>query len=251
MAQQGNQPLPAKEAGLLRQIVKFYESKQYKKGLKAADQILKNHAGHGETLAMKGLTLNCLDRKKEAYDHVRRGLKEDLKSHVCWHVYGLLYRSDREYREAIKCYTNALKWDKDNIQILRDMALLQIQMRDLNGFLETRNRLLQLRPGNRNNWIAFAIAHYLNKHYDIAVQVLTAYEGTLDDIPKEEAYEHSEMLLFKATLLEASSKLQEAREFLDASEAQIKDKLGWLEMKAKLLLRLEALDEAEQLYRLP
>lgn len=36
-----------------------------------------------ETLAMKGLTLNCLGRKDEAYEHVRRGLKNDLKSHVC------------------------------------------------------------------------------------------------------------------------------------------------------------------------
>ena len=41
---------------------------------------------------MKGLTLNCLGRKEEAYDHVRRGLRNDLKSHVCWHVYGLLQR---------------------------------------------------------------------------------------------------------------------------------------------------------------
>ena len=36
-----------------------------------------------ETLAMKGLTLNCLGRKEEAYEHVRRGLLNDLKSHVC------------------------------------------------------------------------------------------------------------------------------------------------------------------------
>lgn len=36
-----------------------------------------------ETLAMKGLTLNCLGRKEEAYDLVRRGLRNDLKSHVC------------------------------------------------------------------------------------------------------------------------------------------------------------------------
>ena len=43
-----------------------------------------------ETLAMKGLTLNNLGRKEEAYDYVRRGLRADLKSHVCWHVYGLL-----------------------------------------------------------------------------------------------------------------------------------------------------------------
>ena len=65
-----------------------------------------------ETLAMKGLTLNCLGRKEEAYDFVRRGLKNDLKSHVCWHVYGLLQRSDRKYDEAIKAYRNALRWDK-------------------------------------------------------------------------------------------------------------------------------------------
>ena len=39
---------------------------------------------------MKGLTLNNLGRKDEAYDYVRRGLRADLKSHVCWHVYGLL-----------------------------------------------------------------------------------------------------------------------------------------------------------------
>lgn len=83
---------------------------------------------------MKGLTLNCMGRKEEAYEHVRRGLRNDLMSHVCWHVYGLLQRSDKKYDEAIKCYRNALKWDKDNVQILRDLSLLQIQMRDLEGY---------------------------------------------------------------------------------------------------------------------
>ena len=46
----------------------------------------------------------------------------------------LLQRSDKKYDEAIKCYRNALKWDNDNIQILRDLSLLQIQMRDLDGY---------------------------------------------------------------------------------------------------------------------
>lgn len=93
-----------------------------------------------ETLAMKGLTLNCLGRKEEAYEYVRRGLRNDLRSHVCWHVYGLLQRSDKKYDEAIKCYRNALKWEKDNIQILRDLSLLQIQMRDMEGY-RVRERL--------------------------------------------------------------------------------------------------------------
>jgi hypothetical protein len=34
-----SQQLPAKEATLFRQVVKFYETKQYKKGIKAADQV--------------------------------------------------------------------------------------------------------------------------------------------------------------------------------------------------------------------
>lgn len=129
-------PLPPKENALFKRILKCYEQKQYKNGLKFAKQILGNSkfAEHGETLAMKGLTLNCLGKKEEAYEHVRRGLRNDLKSHVCWHVYGLLQRSDRKYDEAIKAYRNALRWDKDNLQILRDLSLLQIQMRDLEGY---------------------------------------------------------------------------------------------------------------------
>ena len=106
-----------------------------KMGLKLTKQILGNPdtANHGETLAMKGLILNCIGRKAEAYEYVRKGLRNDLTSHVCWHVYGLLQRSDHKYYEAIKCYRNALKYDKDNITILRDLSLLQIQMRDLEG----------------------------------------------------------------------------------------------------------------------
>ncbi|KAK7333807.1 hypothetical protein VNO80_30586 [Phaseolus coccineus] len=62
------------------QNMKSYETKQYsKKGLKAADAILKKFPNHG----------------------------------------------DREYREAIKCYRNALKIDPDNIEILLDLSLLQ------------------------------------------------------------------------------------------------------------------------------
>lgn len=33
-----------------------------------------------ETLSMKGLTLNCMDRKSEAYDLVRQGLKVSILS---------------------------------------------------------------------------------------------------------------------------------------------------------------------------
>ena len=45
--------LPPKESTLFKSIVKHYETKQYKKGLKAADTVLKKFPEHGETNAMK------------------------------------------------------------------------------------------------------------------------------------------------------------------------------------------------------
>ncbi|KAF7843310.1 N-terminal acetyltransferase A complex auxiliary subunit NAA15 [Senna tora] len=243
--------LPPKEANLFKLIVKSYETKQYKKGLKAADAILKKFPDHGETLSMKGLTLNCMDRKSEAYELVRQGLKNDLKSHVCWHVYGLLYRSDREYREAIKCYRNALKIDPDNIEILRDLSLLQAQMRDLAGFVETRQQLLTLKPNHRMNWIGFAVSHHLNSNASKAVEILEAYEGTLEDDypPENERCEHGEMLLYKVSMLEECGLLERALEELHKKELKIVDKLAYKEQEVSLRVKLGHLEEGEKLYR--
>ncbi|KAG0580041.1 hypothetical protein KC19_4G143400 [Ceratodon purpureus] len=247
----GGQALPPKEANLFKLIVKSYETKQYKKGLKASDQILRKFPDHGETLAMKGLTLNCMEKKAEAYELVRKGLKNDLKSHVCWHVYGLLYRSDRDYREAIKCYRCALRIDPENIQILRDLSLLQAQMRELSGFVETRRQLLTLKPSHRNNWIGFAIAHHINHEPGMAVNILDAYEGTLEEDfpPESERYEHSEMLLYKATVLEEAGQPEKALEELSKKEGKIVDKLGLREHRASLYLQINHLAEAEEIYR--
>eukprot|EP01023_Acetabularia_acetabulum_P015627 TRINITY_DN17634_c0_g1_i4.p1 TRINITY_DN17634_c0_g1~~TRINITY_DN17634_c0_g1_i4.p1 ORF type:complete len:865 (-),score=147.57 TRINITY_DN17634_c0_g1_i4:456-3050(-) len=240
--------LSGREANLFRQVVKLYESKQYKKGLKSADQLLKSKPGHGETLAMKGLILSYMNRKNEAYDLVKEGVKNDLKSHVCWHVYGLLHRGDRNYKEAIKCYLLALKHDPDNLQILRDLSLLQIQLRDINGFVETRRKLLSLKANNRNNWISFALAHHLEGNHSVAVQVLDAYSSTQDNdtthMELSEAHEYSEMILYKAIVMREGGDLKGALKFLQENFKKIKDKTGFMEIKAEILMDLDLMDEA-------
>lgn len=62
---------------------------------------------------------------------------------------GLLHRGQKDYLQAIKAYKQALKLDPTNMLILRDNSLLQVQMRDLNGFLETRRRILTDKPNNK------------------------------------------------------------------------------------------------------
>uniref|UniRef100_A0A8C7XDM9 N-alpha-acetyltransferase 15, NatA auxiliary subunit n=1 Tax=Oryzias sinensis TaxID=183150 RepID=A0A8C7XDM9_9TELE len=242
--------LPPKENALFKRILRCYEHKQYRNGLKFCKQILSNpkFAEHGETLAMKGLTLNCLGKKEEAYELVRRGLRNDLRSHVCWHVYGLLQRSDKKYEEAIKCYRNALKWDKDNLQILRDLSLLQIQMRDLEGYRETRYQLLQLRPAQRASWIGYAIAYHLLEDYEMAAKIIEEFRKTQQMSPDKVDYEYSELLLYQNQVLREAGLYKEALEHLSSYEKQICDKLAVEETRGELLLKLERLEEATQVY---
>lgn len=213
--------------------------KQYKNGLKLAKQILSNPKfnEHGETLAMKGLTLNCIGRKEEAYDHVRRGLRNSLKSHVCWHVYGLLQRSDKKYDEAIKCYRNALKCEKDNIQILRDLSLLQIQMRDLEGYRETRHQLFKLRPSQHASWIGFAMSYHLLGDFETANSILDTFRQS-QQLNETYDYKHSELLLYQNQILQESGNLEKALKHLHDFTAQICDKLAVKETLGDLYLRL-------------
>ena len=120
--------LPKKEQELFRTVVNCYETKKYKKGMKNADMILKKYPNHGETMAMKGLITNCLGQKVEAYELVKLGVRNGVKSHICWHVFGLLHKSDKNLKEASKCYLNALRIDPGNQNILRDLSALQVQV---------------------------------------------------------------------------------------------------------------------------
>uniref|UniRef100_A0A8C8CZ70 N-alpha-acetyltransferase 15, NatA auxiliary subunit n=1 Tax=Oncorhynchus tshawytscha TaxID=74940 RepID=A0A8C8CZ70_ONCTS len=231
--------------------IRCYEHKQYRNGLKFCKQILSNpkFTEHGETLAMKGLTLNCLGKKEDAYELVRRGLRNDLKSHVCWHVYGLLQRSDKKYDEAIKCYRNALKWDKDNLQILRDLSLLQIQMRDLEGYRETRYQLLQLRPAQRASWIGYAVAYHLLEDFEMAAKIVEEFRKTQQTSPDKVDYEYSELLLYQNQVLREAGLFKEALEHLTTYEKQICDKLAVEETRGELLLQLDRSEEATEVYR--
>jgi len=244
------QQLPAKDQAVFRSIVKFYETKQYKKGVKAADSILKKHPDHGETLCMKGLTISYLDKKEEAYDLVRKGLKNDLKSHVCWHVFGLLYRQDRDYYEAVKCYRQALRIDPENIQILRDLSVLQIHGRDLVGFAETRRKLLQAKPSNRLNWVGYAIAEHLCKSFEFAWTCIDNYENSFKEQDGSVSdYENSELHLYKATIMEEAGKFEEALECLKINETKIVDKIALWEAKGRILMFLGRHEESAEIYK--
>ncbi|KAL1604637.1 hypothetical protein SLS59_003832 [Nothophoma quercina] len=243
------QPLPSKEQTLFRSVVKYYESKQYKKGIKAADQILKKHPNHGDTQAMKALIINSQGHGDEAFTLCKLALKNDMKSHICWHVYGLLWRSVKNYEEAIKAYKFALRIEPGSLNILRDLALLQCQIRDYQGYIESRRKMMQERPQLRQNWTALAVAFHLAGQLDEAENILKTYEETLKQTPPKGDIEHSEAVLYKNTIIAESGDTERALKHLDEVIKSQLDRTSAYELRAKYLLDLGRNEEAEQAYR--
>ena len=243
------QPLAPKEAAQFRTVIRSYEDKQYKRGLKTADLILKKVPRHGDTMAMKALILNSQGKTEEAFSLAKDALTADMKSHICWHVYGLLYRSDKNFEEAIKAYKFALKLEPESAQIQRDLAILQVQMRDYQGYIQSRNSMLQARPQLRQSWTALAIANHLAGNLSEAENVLTTYEGTLKSTPLRYDLENSETIMYKNSLIAEQGDYERALEHLDSACKQNLDRLALMESRASLLAKLGKKEEAAKAYR--
>jgi tetratricopeptide (TPR) repeat protein len=152
-----------------------------------------------------------------------------------------LHRSDRNYNEAIKAYKQALRIDDDNIQILRDLSMLQIQMRDLPGFAITRHAILTLKPNGKINWLAFALAKHLNGDLRGAVSVIDIYLGTLTEGAPElsPGFEASELALYRNKILgEIPDNQKEALEHLAKIENVVVDRSSMCISRAKYQLKL-------------
>ncbi len=181
------------------------------------------------------------------------------RSHVCWHVYGLIYRSERNYNEAIKAYKQALRIDKQNHQILKDLALLQIQMRDLEGFTKTQHAILDIKPSLKGNWLAFALGKHMSGDLRGAVNVIDIFLGTLEEgsIELQRNFETSELAMYKNSILaeiaESHSDNNEedwknALQHLEGCKDIVGDKLGMLKMKGLYELQLKKYPEAKQTF---
>ncbi|KAF7975522.1 hypothetical protein HWV62_9339 [Athelia sp. TMB] len=241
--------LPQKESSLFKEVLTLYENKQLKKGLKTADQILKKFPEHGETLCMKGLILTHMGRRDEGKECVKKGMRFDLTSHICWHVYGLIEKGEKNYEGALKSYSQALRIDRENINILRDTAHLQTQLRVYDGLIDTRHTILFLRPNLRQNWIGLAVAYHLNGNLREAKNVLEQYEHVLTNVTDYDV-EHSEVMLYHVRVLEDLGEANEALALLDtcAKSRAIVDLTSIMEYRARLHTKL-AVSDAEHTWR--
>lgn len=107
-------------------------------------------------------------------------------------------------------------------------------MRDMAGFVTTRRRILEGRPTLRASWVAFALANFAVKEYDVAYDAISKYYETSTE--QVEPYEESEFYLFQNLCLEKAGKYDDAIAHLEKERAKIVDVLSWRVKKGQLFL---------------
>ncbi|KAI9297211.1 N-terminal acetyltransferase A, auxiliary subunit [Neoconidiobolus thromboides FSU 785] len=243
------QELPKKELALYKSMLKLFEFKQYKKGLKTAETVLKKVPEHGETLVLKGLFLSHLNRKEEGFELAKKGLKINPNSGTSWNVMGIMYRNERNYKEALKSFIEAIKFDKNNFQIIRDICYLHIHLRNYDSFNEMSQFILSARPANRAFWGGLAVSYHLVNNLDSAIKVLDAYIETFYESKNVPDYEHSELMLYRNLLYQENGQYEKAKLDLDIIEKDTFDKLSLTLYKARILKKLGDKLGASETYR--
>jgi tetratricopeptide (TPR) repeat protein len=247
----GQQSLPPKELSLFKKCVKLYEQKQHKNSLRCIKQILQNPnlSEHGETLAMKALILDVTGHHDEAVELSRTAVKNDVKSHVCWHIFGMVMRSDRKYGEAVKALKMALHLSPDNPQILRDLALVQAHIRDFKGFQLTRYTLLRLKPNNRQAWMGFIVSAYLAKDYDLALKGIQEYRKPLLQNVVANSPELFEVLQIEIRIYEESDRPETALDLALNPISRFLDQTVCHETRGRLFMRIGRMEDAADEYK--
>lgn len=239
-----------KEDANAREALRLYEAKQYKKALKLVDQNLKKNSVHAESLALKGCANYHLGHKADAEPYIAKALAKEPGNYMVNHLAGIYYRSVERYADAAQWYKAAVDNGLQNTPILRDLAVLQAQIRDYKGLRDLRQRFLEAQPGYRANWTGVAIAHHLNKDYDAAVSTLAKIEDIIrEHLQDADRGEQSECVLYKNSIIAEAGNYARALEELEADLADIRDRTSYLEYRAKYLLLLGRAKDALVVYR--
>ncbi|KAJ1608720.1 putative n-terminal acetyltransferase [Cryptosporidium canis] len=255
--------LSTRDQQQFKNIVQLYDQRIYKRALKLTETMLKKYPKQCDLLSMKAFIIGALypgnkdERHNEAYECAKEAIKQNMKSPMSWHCLGTLYKGDFDYNEAIKCFKTALRFDKEDLVVLRDLATCYIQIRNYSGFREIRNEMKRLRPDIRANWIASALGNHFCGYINSSVNCLLSINqfgitdgalapsnvSTPDEsnfgalFPFLDPFQRSELLLYFVRVLLDGKKYQQTYNLLRANREFILDKNDYYTVMGNLLIK--------------
>ena len=140
-------------------------------------------------------------------------MKINLKSSKVWQFYALFYKEQKNYAQAVKCYTFANKYEPDNLNILKDLSNLLLYLGNFNDFAKYSLQCVSIKPALSVNWVQCSLAEYFLKDYEKALHAIDSVLKSFEDTMKKQ--EMHEVLLFKSNILFKLNKYEECIDLLE------------------------------------
>ena len=228
-----------------RNCLKLFDSGQYKKGLKAAEQLLVKYPENGEFSCTKGLFLVYLNKLDQGLSCIKSGLMRNLNSSTNWHIYGIYYKVTKNYDEACKCYLKATKLDPNNTSMKRDLCYLLGYNRMYQQLVQHLQLLLISNPAM---WVHLALAYFFTNQFKESLAIVDQHESSLfvNNTANREA---SNAILFKCKLYMLTNQPDIGITYINKHEQYCLDPISVLQLKAALYLQNKQFDQSLPLYK--
>ncbi|ETN97746.1 NMDA receptor-regulated protein [Reticulomyxa filosa] len=127
----------------------------------------------------KGSRDYLTEMKQKGSELIKDGLRQNVRSSMCWRVKGVAHKADGDLPEAVACYSQAMRYDNGhNERILNEIANMQLELQKYPEFEDTRHALWQLRPEDGQYLVAELMACFLSKRYQKGLDFLTQVHVT-------------------------------------------------------------------------
>ncbi|CBH15603.1 N-acetyltransferase subunit Nat1, putative [Trypanosoma brucei gambiense DAL972] len=238
--------LPLQQQRLFDKLARDFDAREYAKGLRTADSILSVVPNHADTLALKGLTLHHMGRKEEGREIIESALGFNDTSTVVWHSLGMCHRADDNHVEALHAFQKAHEYGPSNVNVLRDISSICVQLREWEQFVDVRRKMVTLRPGVRANWIALSCGHRMLGNKELAAAVIDVMTTIME--AGDNRAEKSEVRLYQVELELACNAPARALDLLKKHSQEIIDEYEKASLRAKTHALLGQKVEAEKWY---
>lgn len=149
----------------------------------------------------------------------------------------------KNYKEAAKCFDQAIKYNPDNLQIYRDTGNLYLHSKEYIAHKEIRRRFVGKRPDIYTNWCAFSFACYLSRDYEQAIDILDSLIKLIQKDEDFNALAKMGVYWYRARLLKKLGRTDELIKFLKENSKILKNKVKYCE---ELVEAYTLLDDKEE-----
>ncbi|EDR29028.1 NMDA receptor-regulated protein, putative [Entamoeba dispar SAW760] len=246
------QILPRQLEDLLKAAIKHYGNRHFDKAIENCDKILAHFPSNGEAFSLLAACQYSKGPKKvnveDILGRLKKGLIYNFGSNTCWHLYGIILRTEKHYEEAAKAFKRLVSLDRTNFGIQRELYCLQVQNGDYKGAFETRSLLFSAQSDIESNLLGRAVAADLNGQTEVAIETMELYQKKFIN-KKTSPNDKSDSLSYIISLYKQKGDYKNALKLITENEHILIDKVVTLERTAELYLLLKENDKALELYK--